>query len=954
MNLFSNVLPMVVCVAGAQILAGSSARADIAQGLIGHWTFDQTSGTTAADTSGQNHNGVISNLNGDNPGWTTGQIGGALTFRGPDGGDAVIVSGFPTLSNTFSVSAWVWADPRDGTWPESAIVRSAGTSGGPLGLVIRLKNRDQAFGPLGDTTVDVAGAVMLNETVGFPVSTWQQVGLVADGSRIHLYRNGGEVGSTNYTAPLAPPITSDIGIGVAPDDSGAPGNAYWQGKIDDVGIWNVALTSSQMASVFNAGLAGKDLSQADAYQNSPPTISTQPTSITRFVGETASFSVQAAGTGVLSYQWKLSGNPVNGATNATYTIGSVTEADGGDYVVVVSNANGSKESQAVTLTVQKVTIATGLIGYWNFDEKQGDSLADASTNKNNGTLNNFPGDNSQWVAGQIGGALSLGGSDLQEYVAIPDYPKPTSTLTVALWVYADALGSWASFAKNWGSTDAGQFHFGLFSDGVHENIFIKQADGKTPSASDPDPFPTNAWQHVAFVCDGTAVRLYRNGVEVASTTYNGTLVTPPMNCIGLGVKIANDCTEPDGGAPGWFQGKMDDLGIWNRGLNPGEILAIYQAGNKGKGLLEADTAQAFPPTIVSQLTNVTVLEGVRLNLTVSANGTPPLSYQWFKDGQSLLAGTNSTLALGPATTAANGSYKVTISNSSGNTTSSNILVSVQSRPAATLVSEWKFEGNLKDTSGHGNDGTAGGTVDYVPGVSGQAVRLAAANPVVNSAANNLPAAGTDSWSLNLWLKLAVPPKSLAYLAGFGPIQDEGAGTPRAIIAFGGPQNNNLLVWGSNRDTPSDTPYPVGRWAMVTATYDGTDGTTSLYLDGQLIAQNTEARVDIPDGENRISLAPTSNWNVDTAGDFDEFTVWNGVLNLAQIQDLYSVGQLNVTLQASLSGSNLTISWPATATGFVLESTDQLPGGTWTAVPGVTGNGITIPIGPGAKYFRLRQ
>src|SRR5262245_16786700 len=107
MNAFLNVLPMIVCVLIplTSILAGSSVRADIAQGLIGHWTFDQTSGTTAADASGQNHDGLVSNQNGDTPGWTTGQIGGSLTFRGPDnGGDAVIVSGFPTLSNTFSVS----------------------------------------------------------------------------------------------------------------------------------------------------------------------------------------------------------------------------------------------------------------------------------------------------------------------------------------------------------------------------------------------------------------------------------------------------------------------------------------------------------------------------------------------------------------------------------------------------------------------------------------------------------------------------------------------------------------------------------------------------------------------------------------------------------------------------------------------------------------------------------
>lgn len=935
-----------------------SARGQITQGLQGHWTFDQTSGTVATDSSGKGNHGTVSNDLGDAPGWSAGQIGGALTFRGPDNGaDTVIVPAFPAPTTTFSVSAWVKADPRDGTWPESAIVRSAGLSvGGPIGLVLRLKNRDQAFGPLGSTTVGAGGPVVVNETVGFPVGVWQQVGLVGDGTTLRLYRNGVEVGSANYATPLPAPISPELGIGVSPDDGGFPSAAYWQGQIDDVGIWDAALTAGQMASIFNAGQAGKDLTQADAYQNLPPAITTQPLSITRFVGETATLSVQAAGTGTLTYQWKLNGNPISGATSPTYTIGSVTEADGGQYVVVVSNAGGSTESQAATLTVQKVTLETGLIGYWKFDETQGETANDASSFNNDGVLGNYPGDNSQWGPGQVGGALTLGGVDLQQYVSIPDYPKPQSTLTVSAWVWAESLGSWSSFVKNWGSTDAGQFHFGIFSDGVHENIFIKQADGKTPNVSDPAPFPTGAWQQVAFVCDGSRVRLYRNGVEVASTAYNGTLVTPPMNCIGVGVKIANDCEVPDSGAAGWFHGKIDDLAIWNRGLNAGEILAIYQAGLTGKGALEADTAQEFAPSIVSQPANASVFEGVQINLNVGANGTPPLSYQWFKDGVAIATGTNSTLALGPATASMAGKYKVTISNKRGTITSDEITVTVTERTPATLLSEWKFEDNLRDTSGHGNDGTAAGTVTYVEGVSGKAVRLEPANPVVNDAAQGLPVLGTDSWSINLWLKLAAAPRSLAYLAGFGPVTDRGAGTPRSLLAFSGPQNNNLYVWGSNRDTATSTPYPVGRWAMVTITHDGADGTTSIYLDNQLIGQDVRPRTDIPEGEYRISLAPTSNWNIDVGGEFDEFTLWNGVLTPRQIGDLYAAGAgaTPPSLEVAVQGPNVVLTWPGTAAGFILESSDRVVGGTWSAVPGVTGNSAAVPIGPGNQFFRLRR
>jgi hypothetical protein len=943
------------CLSVAVLSFALAAQADIRTGLLGHWAFNETSGTTAADTSGKGNTASVGNQFADDPQWSTGQVGGALTFRGPElGGDHAIVPNLPALTNTFSVSAWVWADPRDGTWPESAIVRSSGiTAPGPLSLVIRLKNRDQAFGPLGSTTVNESGqASAVNETVGFPVSSWQHVAVVGDGTTNRLYRNGALVGAAAYTPPLGAALSPEFGIGVTPDDGGFPGTGFWQGKIDDVGIWNVALTPAQVASVFAAGLAGKSLLEADAYQETVPVITTHPVGAARFVGETVSFSVQASGSGTLAYQWKLNGTAIQGATQSTYRIDSVKTSDAGQYTVEVSNSAGSKTSDPATLTVQEVSLQAGLLGYWKFDETQGEVAADSTTNGLNATFGNSLGDNSQWAQGKIGGALAFGGSELQQFAYIPDYPKPASTITVALWVYVNTLGGWTSFVKNWGSTDAGQFHFGLGPDGQFENIYIKQADGKTPNTSDTQVFPTESWQHVAFVCDGSKVRIYRNGVEVASTDYDGTLVIPPMACIGLGVKMANDCTLPDTGAAGWLNGRLDDLAIWNRGLFANEILAIYQAGLNGKGAMEANTAQVFPPAIESQPASVSVFEGTPVNLTVAASGTPPLIFQWFKNGQAVLGATNTSLDLGLATSSIAGTYRVNIRNQGGETNTADATVTVGVRPLATLISEWKFEDNLNDSSGTGNEGTAMGSVEYVPGMAGKAIRLAKGNPVVKEGAVGLPLGATNSWSMNLWVRLSEAPTALAYLGGFGPVMSVGAGTARGLLAFEGPQNNGIYVWGNSLDTSTGVPYPLNRWAMITISHDGSDGRTQVYLDGVLIGQNIRNYVDVPEGENRISLAPTSNWTVDVAGDFDEFTIWNGAMGPGQIQSLYTAAKPAMT--AMLSGSNIVITWPAAATGFVLESASAPNGPTWTEVPGVTGNSATIAVGTSNQYFRLRK
>jgi hypothetical protein len=83
-----------------------------------------------------------------------------------------------------------------------------------------------------------------------------------------------------------------------------------------------------------------------------PTITTQPSSQTVAVGQTATFSVVATGTGTLSYQWSRSGAAIAGATAASYTTPAATASDSGaQFTVAVTNAGGTVVSNAATLTV---------------------------------------------------------------------------------------------------------------------------------------------------------------------------------------------------------------------------------------------------------------------------------------------------------------------------------------------------------------------------------------------------------------------------------------------------------------------------------------------------------------------------------------------------------------------------------------------------------------------------
>lgn len=83
-----------------------------------------------------------------------------------------------------------------------------------------------------------------------------------------------------------------------------------------------------------------------------PSIVAQPAAASVIDGGEVSFTVVAAGTGGLRYQWMLNGVEIAGATAASYTLSAVTVAQsGGAYTVKVSNAGGSVTSQAASLTV---------------------------------------------------------------------------------------------------------------------------------------------------------------------------------------------------------------------------------------------------------------------------------------------------------------------------------------------------------------------------------------------------------------------------------------------------------------------------------------------------------------------------------------------------------------------------------------------------------------------------
>ena len=92
-----------------------------------------------------------------------------------------------------------------------------------------------------------------------------------------------------------------------------------------------------------------------------PSIATQPTNQTVTAGQTATFSVTAAGTAPLSYQWQKGTTAITGATSASYTTAATTASDSGaQFSVVVKNSAGNIASNAATLTVNAAPVAPSI------------------------------------------------------------------------------------------------------------------------------------------------------------------------------------------------------------------------------------------------------------------------------------------------------------------------------------------------------------------------------------------------------------------------------------------------------------------------------------------------------------------------------------------------------------------------------------------------------------------
>ncbi|OHA24320.1 MAG: hypothetical protein A3D50_02195 [Candidatus Taylorbacteria bacterium RIFCSPHIGHO2_02_FULL_44_12] len=175
-----------------EYIAIPSARAqtaDIVTGLIGHWKFDETSGTMASDSSGNNNTGTLTN----GPTWTTGKIGGALNFDGVDDYvDMGIGSATESIGGGSAVSVSLWIKINDPNNTADKMIISKFQNAASKSTWNLIKDNIAQGNNLYFQVWNTAGAdVVATSDNLFPTdANWHHVVGVYDGSRVYIYGDG--------------------------------------------------------------------------------------------------------------------------------------------------------------------------------------------------------------------------------------------------------------------------------------------------------------------------------------------------------------------------------------------------------------------------------------------------------------------------------------------------------------------------------------------------------------------------------------------------------------------------------------------------------------------------------------------------------------------------------------------------------------------------------------------
>jgi hypothetical protein len=211
--------------------------------LVGWWKLDETEGSTAADSSGNGHTGKLIG----EPRWqpTGGKIGGALAFDGNDDYVNLGENADFDITNQITVAAWIKVNEFDKDW--QAII-TKGDSAWRLHRNGSTNNLEFACSGL-EVPDNIQWGSIFGKT-DINDGQWHHAVGVFDGSKLYLYVDGRLDVSSDAPGKIN---VNDQPVYIG--ENAEQPERFWNGLIDDVRIYNYALSEAEIAAIYS----GKEL-----------------------------------------------------------------------------------------------------------------------------------------------------------------------------------------------------------------------------------------------------------------------------------------------------------------------------------------------------------------------------------------------------------------------------------------------------------------------------------------------------------------------------------------------------------------------------------------------------------------------------------------------------------------------------------------------------------------------
>ncbi len=987
--------------------ASTGLPSSLTTGLVGYWPFCGN----ANDASGNGYNGTVNgaSLTTDRFGSANSAYMGSSTFQN-------IVTSFPGIlgTNNRSVSIWFNQNSPNNSSDQWTLFNYSGNGFG------------EGFGafifPGNNLGIDVGNSYVSYNPV-ITLNVWHQLTVVYSSSfgntvsAVMVYLDG--VLLTSYANQYNPSTTINTGNSYSNLTFGGNpsfGPQQFLGKLDDIGIWNRTLTATEIQQLYTQGQATYSWSPGGA---ATPSITVSPTTTTTYTctitqgGATSTLtqtivvnpiptvnagvdqtvfagsSVTLAGSGATSYAWNngvTNNTPFTASATTTYTVtGTSNGCTATDQVLVTvlpaptvsASSSTICAGQSTTLTAASASsgtpcastglpssLTTGLVGYWPFCG----NANDASGNGNNGTVNG-----ATLTTDRFGNANSAYNFDgVNDFIQINNSASLQNINSISAFAWVN-ISNWDNGYFPVLNKSNQQFQYGKYALCLNTTGGIAHLNNAENGFSFSN-WQLNQWFQIGYIINNGQFLVYINGSLIGSFPV-GSFPQNPNQALPLifGVDFP--------GGIEYTNGKLDDIGIWNRALTAAEIQQLYTQGQAtyawSPGGATTPSISVSPTTTTTYTCTVTNGGATStLTQTVTVNPIPTVNAgadQTVFTGSSVtLAGsgaTSYTWSNGitnntPFTANATNTYTVT-GTSNGCTATDQVLVTVLPAPTVSasssticagqsttltaasastgtpcasiglpsslttgLVGYWPFCGNANDASGNGNNGT-------VTGATLTTDRFGNANSAYHFDANQKISSNimnSSVYSVSIWAYFEdlnvcngnYPGSTLVshksdnlYGNGFSVEQIQ---NQWSYLEYNSSTNNFQNYVGNTN---------LGQWYHVSLTSD-INGNRKLYINGVLL--DTYAGSPIIIGGNNYEFKIGAHIDGSTIcwfkGKLDDVGYWNRALTASEIQQLYTQGQ--TTYSWSPGGAttpSITVS-PTTTTTYTCTVTN---GGATTTV-----------------------